>query len=428
MKKIKKDFDMGYFNKLPGEIALEILIRVPSETVLDCKLVCKSWRNLLSIDPSFPPKHLYHLNHPSTAAEDSCKLGFLALIDNNRLYFFEYNDDQNHELRKPIERIKRMVTTPIKGSRFIGSCNGLICLVGEEHDIPVRICNPFTKEYVNLPEIRIDGDDLDFCTFGFGYLPSTNEYKVVAVHVFETELIEVHIYTLGSGNGWRNLGKFNSEFSPMYNQDQEHGSFVNGSIYWAGANLNTILTFDLIEEKFCKHLEPPPLPLDTDLQSHTIGVLDGSLYISILDEEERGFDVWLLKKKNDKHEKKGGGEHRSLEWSKEFRANANHALALTKKGDVLTYCTIDNDLNIYDTKASTSKGLVHFEELVCRVFPHNNTFVSLKELGEKDAEIVSLKEYWEKQMEIKKAVNRALKELREKDAEIMKSVNGGRKP
>ncbi|XP_026442044.1 F-box protein At3g07870-like [Papaver somniferum] len=207
-----------------------------------------------------------------------------------------------------------MITTPIKGSCFIGSCNGLICLAGEEHDIPVCICNPFTKEYVNLPEIRIDGDDFDFCTFGFGYLPSTNEYKVVAVHVFKTELIEVHIYTLG--NGWRNLGKFNSEFCPMYNQGHEHGSFANGSIYWVNTNLHMILAFDLIEEKFCEHLEPPPFPLYTDLRNHTIGVLDGFLYISILDEGEDGFDIWLLKKKNDNQVKKEGEQHPSLEWSK----------------------------------------------------------------------------------------------------------------
>ncbi|XP_026439158.1 F-box/kelch-repeat protein At3g23880-like [Papaver somniferum] len=224
-----------------------------------------------------------HLHHP-TAAEDSCKLGFLALIGNNRFYLFEYNDDQNHELRNPIERVRRMITTPAKGTCFVGSFNGLICIVREEVCKPVCICNPFTKEYVNLPEIRIDGDDFDFCTFGFGYLPSTIEYKVVAIHVSKTKLIEVYIYTLGSGNGWRDLGKFNSEFCPMYNQRHEHGSFANGSIYWAGANLQTILTFDLIEEKFCGHFAPPPSPPDTDLESHTIGVLGEFLYISILDD------------------------------------------------------------------------------------------------------------------------------------------------
>ncbi|XP_026439224.1 F-box protein At3g07870-like [Papaver somniferum] len=386
--KVTKNFDMNHFNKLPEEI----LSRVPSEWVLHCKLVCRNWRNIVSNDPSFPLKHLYHLNHPS-----SCKLGFLALIDNNRFYFFEYKDDQNHELRKPIERIRRMITTPIKGACFVGSCNGLICLAGEKHDIPVCISNPFTKEYANLPEIRIDGDDFIYQSIGFGYLTSTNEYNVIAVHVFKTDMIEVHIYTLGSGNGWRNLGKFNSEFCPMCSLDHELGSFADGSIYWVNTNLATILIFDLIEEKFCEHLEPPPFPLDTDLRNHRIGVLDGFLYISILDEGEDGFDIWLLKKKNDNQVKKEGEEHPSLEWSKEFRVDEKHSLAVTKRGDVLTYLSCDNYLNIYDTKASTSKGLVDFKEWVRRVFPHKNTFVSLKRLGEKDTE-------------------------------IMKSVKGGRKP
>lgn len=202
----------------------------------------------------------------------------------------------------------------------------------------------------------------------------------------KTNFIEVYIYTLGSGKGWRDLGKFDLEFSPK--PDYEHGSFANGTIYWVNAEENTILTFDLVEERFCGHLAPPPLPPNTHLRIDTVGILDGFLYIAVYEGDEC-FGIWLLKKKNDNHGKKEGEEHQSLGWSKEFRVNQSHSLAITKGGGVLTYTNNEYALNIYDTKASTSKRLVDFEERVLRVFPHKNTFVSIKKLGEEDAYMLS---------------------------------------
>lgn len=87
---------MEYFKLLHTEITSDILSRVPIETVLDCKLVCTNWRNLVSShDPSFSKLHVYHhLKHPSAA--DSGKLGFTALSHRaNCLYYFEFNE--NHD-------------------------------------------------------------------------------------------------------------------------------------------------------------------------------------------------------------------------------------------------------------------------------------------------------------------------------------------
>ncbi|XP_026442043.1 F-box protein At3g07870-like [Papaver somniferum] len=259
---------MDYFKFILYEVISEILTPVPAESALDCKLVCTSWRNIVS-DPSFNQMHCHHhLNHPS---DDSCTLGFLALTENELFYYFEYN--QNQELTTSTERIRKIISTSKPEDNFVGSCNGLICIVQEdEPDSPVSICNPFTKQYVLLPQIRKNTDDDLFWSFGFGYVSLTNEYKVVGIYVsLLTKYVEVHIYTLGSGNGWRDLGKFNLEFSPRRDNEYEHGKFSNGAIYWIGRE---IVTFDLIEEKFCKHLAPPPMPPNTNLQNHTIGVLD----------------------------------------------------------------------------------------------------------------------------------------------------------
>lgn len=79
-------------------------------------------------------------------------------------------------------------------------------------------------------------------------------------------------------------------------------------------------------------------------------------------------------------------EHQSLGWTKEFRITESQFLAAAKNGRVLTYR--DNYLNIYDTKALTSKRLVGVKEWIYEILPHKNTLVSLNELGEKDTKIM----------------------------------------
>ncbi|XP_026442220.1 F-box protein At3g07870-like [Papaver somniferum] len=414
--KINRESVMDSFTKLPLEIALAILTRVPVETVLDCKSVCRNWRKIVDIaskDQLFIQAHLYHLNQPS-AAEDSCKLGFLALTERG-YYYFEYNDNLNYELAEPIDE-KKINTTKIgNGALFVGSCNGLICLARQENERPVCVYNPLTKEYVVLPEIRnrIDPyvnpheyDDWSFgfryisatneynpheyddWSFGFGYISATNEYKVVGINESKSNFLEVYIYTIGSGNGWRDLGRnFNLEFSPSHYK--KHGSFASGAIYWIGGVVNKIVTFDLIEEKFCQHVTPPPLPPNRKLVHQTIGVLDGLLYIAIYDQGDKLFDIWVLKSKNDNHVKKKGEKHQLLGWSKELRVDEAGLLAVTKSGGVLTYSSFDEYVNLYDTKASTSEVLWDLDYEVQQVFPHNYTFVSLKELGEEDTEYIS---------------------------------------
>ncbi|XP_026439170.1 F-box protein At3g07870-like [Papaver somniferum] len=228
---------MDPFKKLPLETAFEILTRLPGDTVLDCKSVCRDWRKIVRIVSRYPlfiQKHLYHLNQPS-ATEGSCKLGFLALTE-RAYYYFEYNDDQNHDSTEPIKKIREINSACIGDGSY--SCNGLICLARDDIETPVCIFNPFTREYVMLPELRNHIESIDKRTsewddwsFGFGYVSTTNEYKVVGIYGSDSGYLEVYIYTLCT-NGWRDLGRnFSHEFRPKYGYGNVHGSFANGALY-----------------------------------------------------------------------------------------------------------------------------------------------------------------------------------------------------
>ncbi|XP_026438587.1 F-box/kelch-repeat protein At3g06240-like [Papaver somniferum] len=199
-----------------------------------------------------------------------------------------------------------------------------------------------------LPETNRVGMDAE--TSGFGYVSSTNEYKVVRVMFSnDTEFVEVYIYTLGSGNGWRNVGKFN------FGAYLEEGIFVDGVLYWLDYESETIAPFDLAEEKFFEPLSFPVPPEDNASADYKLRGLDGCL-VCAMNLPVNGADcwnTWILKKKVD---------NQPLGWSKHIKNQ--------------------------ELEASTSKIFVDLEERFIRVFPHKNTFVSLKELGEEDTKMM----------------------------------------
>ncbi|XP_026398391.1 F-box/kelch-repeat protein At3g06240-like [Papaver somniferum] len=320
--------------------------------------------------------YLSHLNH-STA--ESGKLGFLVLNENKGFYYFEYNNDDDD-----IRRINIILTPPFKSSHYIvvGYFNGLDCLYGYQ-DYAYYICNRVTREYVMLPSIKRDfGDQHFYHSSGFGYLPLTNEYKVVELYILsESKFIEVVVYTLGSGNGRRNVGRL--EFMCLCYADPV---YVNGAVHWLDYVKGGVLVFVLTEEKFRQHLSPPPMPYGGMPYSFnkTIGELGRVLYYGI-NLVRVHFDIWLLKEKNDNLDMEDQVEHEPLGWRKEFSLPGRKPLTFTKSGGVLF--SDDKSLAVYDATSSTSKKLLELT-LYLGIFPHKNTLVSLKELGEEEIQIM----------------------------------------
>ncbi|XP_026420691.1 F-box/kelch-repeat protein At3g06240-like [Papaver somniferum] len=199
-----------------------------------------------------------HSNRHTNHHDDSGNLGFIVFTTGIfQLYYFEYTE--NHE--SPISKVRRFnIKPPCQYYAIVGSFKGLICL----DDLKDRfcICNPTTKEYVTLPKpnYKINSGRDFFTAIGFGYLPSTNEYKVVVVDKVEKEpnFVEVLEYTPGSHNGWRNIEKFNQKIEYIV-CGWRQGIFSNAALHWMDTT-RKIIIFDLADEKFGEHLSPPPLP------------------------------------------------------------------------------------------------------------------------------------------------------------------------
>ncbi|XP_026459921.1 putative F-box protein At1g53360 [Papaver somniferum] len=189
---------------------------------------------------------------------------------------------------------------------ILGSLNGLVLLYGCQ-DHAICVCNPVTREYVELPKIKTDCDDDQYVHL-FGYLPLTDEYKVVALHWRKLDFIEVAVCTLGCGNLWRIVGRLDYEISKY---DGDRGVFANGPLHWVEKERGRVLAFDLTEEKFRESLSPPPWPLHRVRPLHALGDMSG-IYI-MFDQilECTCLNIWILEKKDDMEELV---EHEPLGW------------------------------------------------------------------------------------------------------------------
>ncbi|OVA06948.1 F-box domain [Macleaya cordata] len=400
--------------KLHQEITLDIFSRLPVESVLHCRLVCKTWRNLLRL-PYFADMHLRrqllrleYNNHshvappPPAAAADN--LGFLLLTmeKSSPLFYLEYDEDE-----KSYKTVKRINHPPLKkriyGIAMVGSCNGLICftiLCRHGIDDPVYICNPITNEYINLPKFNIlrdyKGVDINInssydgrMVSGFGYHPSTNEYKIVRIVYYdkinEPIIGRVQVYTLGDGNGWRNKGEIAYSLIPRKGIPAVlRGILANGALHWLDYDDWKILSFDLEEEEFSL-LPSPPFFRPGEYNHFQLRALGGCLCAVQRDTDSyKSLNIWSFKK-------------RSCEWESMFRIpyDANRLpmdvswpLALTMRGEVLLRYPYQKTLVRYDPKTATVEKLVervedlgtdlHLDEAI----PHMSSFVSLRALGE----------------------------------------------
>ncbi|XP_026437129.1 F-box protein At3g07870-like [Papaver somniferum] len=211
---------------------------VPASSVLNCKLVCKTWKTLLS----------------------GYKVGLIFLValrgeTDAQLYYGYYEEVMNDQGQFSHEVLTKINLPPIQmvedeQPMIVGSCNGLVCISVPENDNPfiydpVYICNPTPGECINLPKLSQEHCHI---VSGFGYLPKTNEYEVVRIYYsYANPSGKVQVYTLGNcGGGWRNI-KVKDIPIQFYNVPRVAG---NGVIYFMDTLKWRVVTFDLADENF----------------------------------------------------------------------------------------------------------------------------------------------------------------------------------
>ncbi|XP_026380020.1 F-box protein At3g07870-like [Papaver somniferum] len=318
---------------LPREKITEILTRLPSEYAIEGKEVCKTWKNILH--------HIKREKKINLLFE-----GEYVLPGRTQLYYGEYDEKSSKTIQ---EQLSYDALTPLGYPDFhytnrliVGSHRGLVCFVmnnkdlGEQfdYDDPIFICNPFTKETVRLPPpprklVSLPKDekkvwDDDFSVIGFGYLYSTNEYKIVRIYYDENSRKyykknsskfckgQIQVYTLGGKRGgWRNIGITNHYF---FKYDFANGILFDGALHWVTYFGSEIVAFHLADEKF-RSVRIPPRVGKGGYQSARLLLLGGNLSIALMKHPPRNAtsvdrtstDIWSFKPMKD-HKLEGSYE------------------------------------------------------------------------------------------------------------------------
>ncbi|XP_055961380.1 F-box/kelch-repeat protein At3g06240-like [Mercurialis annua] len=234
--------------RLPLEIIIEVLSRLPVKPLVQFKTVCKSWHHLISSNPEFSRLQLQqakqdsnvHLHRLFLSADPFISLDIEAYCD----------ADEN--------LVTRLHNFPVVDREddfeFVGSCNGLISAVFGP-DSQITIWNPSTGQSRRLPAAPGSFPD-DKMSYGFGYDLKLDDYKLVRIASSASCIeVQMEIFNL-KANTWRTVHNLNCCVR------LQGGSIValNGVLHWLVGQENEgmmIISFDLAEEKFLDMIQVP---------------------------------------------------------------------------------------------------------------------------------------------------------------------------
>lgn len=263
---------------LPVEIIADILCRLSIESILTCRVVCKTWRNVTR-DSCFINKLGNSLYQPP-------RLILKPLMENIS------DDAPRHLILLDIEERK---TRRIPFDRMLAdleimcSCNGLLCIASSRTLNPVIIYNPITRERLMLPRSRSKAV-ISHHEVSFGFDPSTKKYKVFRAYTASYSRGKVNnfnIISLGE-RSWRKL----TEPGNMVKRDVYGVVSWGGALYWriVEGPFIVIVQFNLRDEKFRMFNFPDYFP-----RNHfSLGLIDVGGSLTLVQNANNVVELWKL--------------------------------------------------------------------------------------------------------------------------------------
>jgi F-box interacting protein len=356
---------------LPEDLSMEILSRLPVESLMRCKCVSKSWYALVT-NPSFITKHL-KISHNLNRGAAILRLG--GGLDQLRLSTLS---NETLQVSGDVD-LSQWFQDEVSMVSMLGPCNGILCLSGTQwkkrdgHSDynPLVLWNPATRESKMLPPFPRQRDLCFVSHIGFGFDPKTNEYKVVSIMNFGFWHCKVQVYHL-STNSWRVL---DSSPNPSYIlRPPRFSSYLNGVYYWWARDYSymarrLLLSFDMSNEVFQEVL-PPPFEgrncIDQDIAVINETV---NLIFTCGIESKEWVEIWVLNE---------SGVERT--WTKIFTIRQIPGVwdLLQIRGDGLVVVTeVDQCLVLYDPRTQEARNLQIYEARNAQLFSYTESLVLL---------------------------------------------------
>ncbi|XP_059664250.1 F-box protein At5g07610-like [Cornus florida] len=264
------------FNNGNEDLVVEILLRLPSKSLIRFKSVSKSWFSLISSHRfSLLLCQLQHQRHPKISGlfftcRSRTEIKYIPLMDSScnsnggeckspaQFPDFSAGGDSCNDFSGGGDRYRYIygMVTPI-----VDSCNGfLFCCFTKRGRYSYHIYNPSTKKFTTLPwPFFRTTFSAELAYLAFDPLKSPH-YKVVYLQRLPSEdklvnLYQIHIYSSKTNEWWR---PFDDPFSAPTVDFENSGVYCNGSIHWISICAGqTSIYFDVEQERLCPMLSPP---------------------------------------------------------------------------------------------------------------------------------------------------------------------------
>ncbi|KAL2920960.1 hypothetical protein RDABS01_012451 [Bienertia sinuspersici] len=270
--------------EIPSAIILDILSRLPTKTCLNCKLVCKDWYQII-ISNEFADLRSSHCSYLTILLHGkfySGRYDFL-LFDLDRSSIVNEMGNLNVSVDAMI-RFKSKLTIPHHKLAVINECDGLVCFKSSEQWSPYIICNLLTGQQVLVKQFRKPSCSVEF--YGLGCCPVSHQFKVLRILKFNLSYLCVaEIQTLGT-NEWRTIGD-----SPVNDQLDMSGVFLNGSLHKYSYTDNCIWSFDFGIEQFWQ--VPTPDEMKREYYKGVSVFYSCLCFTSFY--ENGQFEIWLMR-------------------------------------------------------------------------------------------------------------------------------------
>ncbi|XP_021724480.1 F-box/kelch-repeat protein At3g23880-like [Chenopodium quinoa] len=298
---------------IPEELVLQILVRLPTKSLLRFRSVCQSWYFLCS-SSRFISSHKLH-NHVT----GNYNLLFRRFCNTQKKEIYILYDEKCSfgpsrtiwELGFPFDRPQGNYYT------VVGCVDGLICLWDETHELnPVTLWNPAIRKSYQVPNLycKPSGSrSLTYlkCSFGFGFDAVANDYKILRIAFwfrnftasrtvdrrplsFSTKPVacSADIFSL-STKSWRCVS------NSVSLQQLSVPVFVNGALHFLtrkDGNQCCIVYFSLNAETFMEMACPEGGKLNIDSDHRIVGSA-GTIFLLHQFPGYR-YDIWVMKEYN----------------------------------------------------------------------------------------------------------------------------------
>ncbi|KAL0338624.1 UNVERIFIED_CONTAM: putative F-box protein [Sesamum angustifolium] len=231
---------IGY---LPRDMIIEILSRLPAKVLCKFRCVSKSWNDLLTRDVEFMTRHVQWSKQKPLLLVRRYLSDGIGELNKSKITIELTSIDMQGDVT---DKFRKVIDGPVHTFVSCGPLSILCCMYS------LYVCNPSIHQVVRVPYHA----NSRLYNIGFGYLPVSNEYKIV--HMFYHSFVgngkmgcEIFSFKTGEGvtsGSWRGIGD-----CPFSAWTDEYPVCVNGTIYWAlssGWKDKSILSLDLEKEEF----------------------------------------------------------------------------------------------------------------------------------------------------------------------------------